>query len=55
VRRNNGKLETLHTLNGTAAALARSLVVIIENYQNEDGTLRIPEKLHPYMNGREMI
>lgn len=55
VRRNNGTIETLHTLNGTAAALARSLVVIIENYQNEDGTLRVPEKLRPYMNGREMI
>jgi seryl-tRNA synthetase len=55
VRRNNGKLQTLHTLNGTAAALARSLVAVIENYQNEDGTLRIPEKLRPYMSGREMI
>lgn len=55
VRRENGSLETLHTLNGTAASLARSLITIIENFQNEDGTLRVPEVLRPYLSGRETL
>lgn len=55
VRRADGSLETAHSLNGTAVSLARSLVVILENFQNEDGTLTIPEVLRPYMNGREVI
>lgn len=55
VRRQDGSVEVLHTLNGTAVSLARSLVVILENYQNADGTLTVPEALRPYMGGREMI
>lgn len=55
VRRANGKVEVLHTLNGTAVSLARSLVVILENFQNADGTLTIPEVLCPYMDGRDRI
>ena len=55
VRRNDGTVEMLHSLNGTAVSLARSLVVILENYQNEDGTLTIPEVLRPYMGGRDRI
>lgn len=55
VRRKDGRVEVLHTLNGTAVSLARSLVAILENYQNEDGTLRIPEALRPFMGGREQI
>lgn len=55
VRRENGDLQSVHTLNGTAVSLARSLVAIIENYQNEDGTLTVPEVLRPYMSGRENI
>ena len=55
VRRRDGSLETVHTLNGTAVSLARSLITIIENYQNEDGTLRIPEVLRPYLGGREVL
>lgn len=55
VRRKDGSVEMLHTLNGTAVSLARSLVVILENYQNADGTLTVPEVLRPYMNGREII
>lgn len=55
VRRKDGKLEVLHTLNGTAVSLARSLIAVIENYQNSDGTLTIPEVLRPYMNNRERI
>ena len=55
VRRKDGKVETLHTLNGTAVSLARSLVVILENYQNEDGTLTVPEALRPYLGGRDTL
>lgn len=55
VRRADGSIEMAHSLNGTATALARSLVVLIENYQNEDGTLTVPEVLRPYMDGREAI
>lgn len=55
VRKKDGTLETLHTLNGTAVSLARSLVVILENFQNDDGTLRVPEVLQPYMGGRETL
>ena len=55
VRRKNGTTDVLHTLNGTAVSLARSLVVILENYQNSDGTLAVPEVLRPYMGGRIVI
>lgn len=55
VRRTDGTIETLHTLNGTAVSLARSLVAVLENYQNEDGSLAVPEVLRPYMGGREKI
>lgn len=55
VRRQDGTVETLHTLNGTAVSLARSLVTMLEYYQNPDGTLTVPEVLRPYMGGREKI
>lgn len=55
VRRKDGTVEVLHTLNGTAVSLARSLVVILENYQNEDGTLTVPEVLRPYLGDREIL
>jgi seryl-tRNA synthetase len=55
VRRESGELETAHTLNGTAVSLARSMVAIIEHYQNDDGTLRVPEVLRPYLGGRETL
>ena len=55
VRRKDGTVEMLHTLNGTAVSLARSLVAILENYQNEDGGLTIPEVLRPYLGNRERI
>ena len=55
VRRKDGTTDVLHTLNGTAVSLARSLVVILENYQNPDGTLDVPEVLRPYMGGRIVI
>ncbi len=43
--------EYLHTLNGTAFASTRTLIAIIENYQQADGSVQIPKVLHPYMNG----
>jgi len=55
VRRSDGKVEVLHTLNGTAVSLARSLVAVIEHYQTEDGKLRVPEVLQQYMGGRSTI
>lgn len=55
VRRNDGTIEMLHSLNGTAVALARSLVAIIEHYQMDNGDLRVPEVLWPYMGNRQTI
>ena len=55
VRRADGSLQVAHTLNGTAISLARSLITIIENFQNDDGTLTVPEVLRPYMAGRDRI
>ena len=55
VRRASGEVEMLHSLNGTAVSLARSLVAIIEHYQNEDGTLRVPTVLQPYLSGRDTL
>lgn len=55
VRRKDGTVEMLHSLNGTAVSLARSLVAIIEHYQNEDGSVTIPEVLRPYMGDRDRI
>lgn len=55
VRRSDGSLQVLHTLNGTVVSLARSLVAIIENYQTDDGKLRVPEVLRPYLSNREEL
>ncbi|MFZ1301740.1 MAG: serine--tRNA ligase [Candidatus Microsaccharimonas sp.] len=55
VRGEDGTVRTLHTLNGTAVSLARSLVAIIEHYQNPDGTLRVPKVLQAYLGGREVL
>ncbi len=46
-----GKPELLHTLNGSGLAVGRTLVAVMENYQQEDGSIAIPQSLHPYMNG----
>ncbi|RUU27652.1 serine--tRNA ligase [Mesorhizobium sp. M6A.T.Ce.TU.002.03.1.1] len=45
----------VHTLNGSGTALGRALIAVIENYQNEDGSVTIPEALRPYMGGLEKI
>ena len=50
-----GKPELLHTLNGSGLAVGRTLIAIMENYQNEDGTINVPEVLKKYMNGVEVI
>ncbi|HMI09880.1 MAG TPA: serine--tRNA ligase [Candidatus Saccharimonadales bacterium] len=55
VRRKEGKVEMMHTLNGTAVSLARSLVAIMEHNQTDDGKLAVPEVLRPYMGGRAII
>jgi len=55
VRRGDGSVEMLHTLNGTAVSLARSLVAVLEHYQNSDGTLRVPDVLQPYMGNRKVL
>ena len=50
-----GKLEFIHTLNGSGLAVGRTFAAILENYQNEDGTITIPEALKSYMRGLEKI
>ena len=50
-----GKPELLHTLNGSGLAIGRTLVAILENYQEEDGSVTVPEALRPYMGGVERI
>ncbi len=47
--------EFVHTLNGSGLAVGRTLAAILENYQNEDGTVTVPEVLRPYMGGLERI
>ena len=56
-RRNpdTGKPELLHTLNGSGVAAGRALIAIMENYQQADGSIRIPEVLRPYMGGAETL
>ncbi len=50
-----GKPELLHTLNGSGVAAGRALIAIMENYQQADGTLRIPDVLQPYMSDAELV
>ena len=45
----------MHTLNGSGLAVGRTLVAILENYQNADGSITIPAALRPYMGGAELI
>ncbi len=48
-------MKFVHTLNGSGLAVGRTLVAVLENYQNEDGSITIPEALRPYMGGKERI
>ncbi|MGZ8610749.1 MAG: serine--tRNA ligase, partial [Actinomycetota bacterium] len=48
----SGEIEVLHTLNGTATAVGRTLIAILENHQQADGSVALPKVLHPYLPGR---
>ncbi len=50
-----GKPELVHTLNGSGLAAGRTLIAVLENYQNADGSITIPDALKPYMGGKESI
>ena len=54
-RDENGKLHLAHTLNGSGLAIGRTVAAILENYQNEDGTVDVPEALQQYMHGMKVI
>ncbi len=54
-RAGGAKPEFLHTLNGSGLAVGRTWIAILENYQQADGSIQIPEILHPYMNGMNKI
>lgn len=51
----NGKPELLHTLNGSGLAVGRTLIAVMENYQQADGRIRVPDVLKPYMGGVEYV
>ena len=50
-----GKTEFVHTLNGSGLAVGRTLVAVLENYQQPDGSVVIPEPLRPYVGGLEVL
>jgi seryl-tRNA synthetase len=54
-RNDKGKPEPVHTLNGSGLAVGRTLVAILENYQNADGSVTVPAALRGYLNGQERI
>lgn len=54
-RDENGRIENLHTLNGSGLAIGRTLIAVVENYQDELGRIHIPKVLQPYMGGLEVI
>lgn len=54
-RRADGKLELVHTLNGSGLAVGRTTAAVLENFQNADGTVTVPEALRPYMGGMSVI
>ena len=54
-RNAQGKTEFVHTLNGSGLAVGRTLVAVLENYQNADGSVTIPKVLQPYMNGLQQL
>jgi len=51
----NGKIYFAHTLNGSALAVGRTIIAILENYQNDDGSVNIPKELQPYMSNQKKI
>ena len=55
LRRKDGKVELVHTLNGSGLAVGRTLVAVLENYQNADGSVTVPKVLRKYLDGLEVI
>lgn len=55
IKRGDGTIEPVHMNDATAFAIGRTLIAIMENYQNQDGTITVPEALRPYMGGKERI
>ena len=51
----DGKNYFVHTLNGSGLAVGRTMIAIIENYQNEDGSISIPKELQPFMQNQKII
>jgi len=54
-RNEKNKPELVHTLNGSGLAVGRTLVAVMENYQNADGSITVPAVLRPYMGGLEKL
>jgi seryl-tRNA synthetase len=55
MRARAGETVVLHTLNGTATAIGRTLIAILENHQRPDGSVEMPAKLHPYLPERATV
>ena len=55
IKGKDGKIRHVHTLNGSGLAVGRSLIAVMENYQQEDGTVAVPDVLKPYMGGLTSI
>ena len=53
--RRPGKPKLMHTLNGSGVAAGRATIAVMENYQQKDGSIRVPDVLQPYMGGAETI
>ena len=51
----SGSVELVHTLNGSGLAVGRTLVAVLENYQNSDGSISVPDVLRTYLDGKESI
>ncbi len=51
----SGKTDFVHTLNGSGLAVGRTLIAVLENYQQEDGSVKVPDALHKYMNGQTVV
>jgi seryl-tRNA synthetase len=54
-RNEKGRTEPVHTINGSGLAVGRTLIAVLENYQNADGSVTVPAALHPYMGGAERL
>jgi seryl-tRNA synthetase len=55
VRNAQGKTEFVHTLNGSGLAVGRTLVAVLENHQQADGSIKVPAVLRPYLRGLDIL